>query len=248
MTSQVVGTRRTPWASIAQSTAATALLALALASPASALDEQAGDQKAIKSCEERLCTMLLRKEAKGDDLKCTLGKTWGRNTIKSADTASAKWGFGDARCTVDLNISRALIVGAVASEGKFKLHVPPHTANCQVEQDGQVKTFTATLAPKIVFKDGKAEKVWVNLMKVEGPTAIRDTIRLVAQLEDGLGLFHRPMLKAINRFIHTSCARNYPQAIQSASSQSTPARKPKAAKPAAPPAAKPEAPPAPAAK
>ena len=78
------------------------------------------------------------------------------------------------------------------------------------------KPAKATLAPKIVFKDGKAEKVWIRLLDVEGPTAIRDTLKMAAQLEDGLGIFHRAMIKSINKFIHTSCARNYPQALVSA--------------------------------
>ena len=107
--------------------------------PARALEEQPGETQAIKSCEERLCTMLLRKEPRGDDLKCELTKTWARKTIKGAETKGTTWGFGDARCTVQLNISRALIVGAM-SQPAFKLHVPTHTAHCVVEQDGVPKT------------------------------------------------------------------------------------------------------------
>jgi hypothetical protein len=52
------------------------LLAVLLGTPSAlALDEQASEAKLIKSCEERLCTMLLRKDPRGDDLKCELTKT-----------------------------------------------------------------------------------------------------------------------------------------------------------------------------
>jgi hypothetical protein len=204
--------------------------AAAGASPVDALEEQAGETQALKSCEERLCTMLLRKEPVGDDLKCELTKTWAKSTIKSADTKTLKWGFGDARCSVKLSISRTLVVEAMTRED-FKLHVPQHTATCVVEENGQLKPMKATLAPKIVFKNGQAEKVWVNLIDIEGSTAIGDTLRAAAYLEDKLGLFHRPMIKSINRFIYKHCVKSYPQALISAASA---AAKPKNSKPAGP--------------
>jgi hypothetical protein len=139
-----------------------------------------------------------------------------------------KWGFGDARCSVDIHLSRTLIVQAMTA-GAAKVHVPATTANCLVEQDGTLQPVTATLAPKISFKDGKADKVWINLMRVEGPPAIKSTLQAAAQLQDGLGLFQRPMIKAINRFIYKHCVTTYPQAL---ASSSTPAAKPAHAKPA----------------
>lgn len=172
--------------------------------PARALEEQRGEEAAIKACDKRLCTILLQKNAKGDDLRCSLTKTWARSTIKEADSRKLSWGFGDARCTVDINISRALLVAAVSDE-QSKLRVPPHTANCLVEQDGKLEKVTAVLAPKIVFKDGRADKVWVNLKSVEGPPSIRLTLQTAAQLADTLGLFHKQMIKAINRYIERHC-------------------------------------------
>ena len=206
-----------------------AVAALSLASltawepRAHALEEQAGEAQALKACEERLCTMLLHKNPKGADLKCDLTKTWSKSTIKSAESKTLRWGFGDARCSVKLDLSRALVIGAM-TQPQFKLHVPPHTANCMVEENGVLKPMRATLAPKIVFKGGQADKVWVNLISVEGSTAIGDTLRTAAYLEDNLGLFHRPMIKAINRFINRYCAKHYPQTA-APEPQSKPAKK-----------------------
>ncbi len=120
-----------------------------------------------------------------------------------------KWGFGDARCTVQIDISRARIVAAVTAR-RPNSAVPAHTANCIVEQDGQLKTVTATLAPKIVFKDGKAEKIWINLLNVEGPAAIKATLSTAAQLNDTIGLFHRTMLKSVNGYIYKHCPKYFP--------------------------------------
>ena len=191
--------------------AAAAALLFALLAPAHALDEQANETKLIKSCEERLCTMLLTKNPKGDDLKCELTKTWAKSTIKGAENHTMKWGYGDARCSVQLHIPRANIVAALTSP-EYTFEVAPHTADCVVEQEGEAQTVKATLAPKIAFKDGKAEKVWVNLKSIKGPVGIKTSLWLAANLSDKVGLFHRPMLKGINGFINKHCPKNYPSA------------------------------------
>ena len=206
------------------------LLSLALAtSPARALEEQAGEAKAIDACDKRLCTILQQKNPTGEDLKCALTKTWAKSTLKEADQRNVQWGFGDARCTVHIDINRAKVVDAVAG-GKVKFWVPPHTAKCIVEQDGQMKTVTATVAPKIVFMDGRAEKIWINLLNVEGPAAIKATLTTAAQLNDSIGLFHRAMLKSVNGYIYKHCPKYHP--LTQAATAAPP--KPAAAKPAKP--------------
>src|SRR5262245_23243280 len=103
------------------------------ASAARALDEEAGEAQAIKACDERLCRMLVQRNPTGEDLKCRLTKTWARSTIKEADQRDLKWGFGDARCTVEINISRASILAALNGGKESKFWALPHTANCVVE-------------------------------------------------------------------------------------------------------------------
>lgn len=189
-----------------------ALASALLFTPASALEEQRGEAAAIKACDQRLCTILMQKNAKGDDLRCSLTKTWAKSTIKEANSHKLSWAFGDARCSVDINLNRALLVSALTGD-RTKFFVPPHTANCVVEQDGKLEKVTATLAPKIVFKDGKADKVWVNLKEVDGPAGIKATLLTAAQLADSLGLFHRQMIKAINRYVDRHCPKTFPQSV-----------------------------------
>jgi hypothetical protein len=187
--------------------------ALALAPPLSvrALEPQGGEKPAILDCERRLCTMLQQTSARGADLSCDLSKTWARSVLKDADQPTVKWGFGDARCSAHIRISRALIVTAMTQRGKdYKLWIPPHAATCLVEIDGVPETLKATLAPKLLMRDGRVEKVWVNLTSLEGPAALKATLWTAAKLVDNVGLLQWPMVKSFNRFITTTCPRKYP--------------------------------------
>jgi len=202
--------------------AALPICALALILPclsrAVALEEQAGEKKALDSCDRKLCAMLVEKKTVGEDLKCSLTKTWAKATIKSAETQTTKWGFGDARCTVQLHMSRAELVGALTAP-EFKLKAAPHTVDCVVEEDGAAKPIKATLAPKIEFKNGRAEKVRINLQKIDGPFAITSVLSAAATLEDRIGLFHRSMVKSVNRYIEKHCAHLLATAAKDAAGQ-----------------------------
>ena len=181
------------------------LSARALAGTAAlALEEQKGEAAAIDACDKRLCTILVEKNPHGSDLKCALTKTWAKSTIKEADSRRVSWGFGDARCTMDINISRASLIEAL-TEKRATFHTGRLTANCVVEQDGRLEKVTAVLAPKIEFRDGKADKVWVRLKSIEGPTSVTVTVQTAAQLADTFGVFHNQMLKSINRYIQRHC-------------------------------------------
>jgi hypothetical protein len=183
------------------------LAAAALAGPAAlALEEQKGEAAAIEACDKRLCAILVGKSPQGPDLKCALTKTWARSTIKEADSRQLSWGFGDARCSVEINLSRERLVEAMTAE-RTTFHVGRYTANCVVEQDGKLEKVTAVVAPKIEFRNGKADKVWVRLKSVDGPASVTLTLQTAAQLADTFGIFHRQMIKGINRYVERHCPK-----------------------------------------
>lgn len=171
-----------------------------------ALDELKHEKKTISVCERQLCTMLVKKEAKGSNLRCDLTKTWGEKTIKSAESSTLSWGFGDARCTVKLDVSRANIVQAVTAKD-WKFHLGEQQVNCLVEEDGKPKEVVVLVSPKIQFKDGKAEKIWINLKEANGPGGVTGLIKFAAKLSDTVGLFHGQMIKAVNGFIYKGCPK-----------------------------------------
>lgn len=200
-------------------------------SPAHALEELKHEKKAISTCELNLCKMLVTKEAKGHDLKCDLTKTWGKKTIKEAESSTLTWGFGDARCTVKIDVKRAEIINAI-SAGKAKFHLPDQKIDCIVEEsaDGRdAKHVIVVVSPKIEFKDGKADKIWVNLKSAEGPAGVTGTLKLAAFLSDKLGLFHGAMLKGVNGFIYKSCPKVLAKAEEEAKEKKAKAPKKKPA-------------------
>ena len=171
-----------------------------------ALEQQKGEAAAIEACDKRLCAILVGKSPQGPDLKCALTKTWARSTIKEADTQQLSWGFGDARCSMDIKLSRERLVEAMTAE-RNTFHAGRLTANCVVEQGGRLEKVTAVVAPKIEFRGGKADKVWVRLKSVDGPASVTLTLQTAAQLADTFGLFHRQMIKSINRYIDRHCPK-----------------------------------------
>jgi hypothetical protein len=176
------------------------------AAAAMALDEQPGEEAAIKECDKRLCSILLQKNPKGPDLKCSLTKTWARSKIKEADNQKVSWGFGDARCSVEINLDRGRLVAAMTDDD-VTFYPGRHTAHCFVEQDGKPEKVTAVVSPKIVFKNGKADKIWIRLKSVDGPASITLTVQTAAQFADNFGLFHRQMIRGVNRYIERHCPK-----------------------------------------
>lgn len=172
---------------------------------AHALDPRKDEKARLKSCEKSLCTLVTRKSPSRGDLACALTKTWGKKLIKEGSSSKKiSWGFGDARCAVDIKIPRSTIIAAL-SEPERTLDLPHHEVQCEVERSGSVDKVHIALAPRIHFKNGRAKKAWINLKKVEGPSAIKGLVWTVAQLEDSVGIFHRDLIKALNKLLVETC-------------------------------------------
>lgn len=185
------------------------LLALASTSAfARSLEVPPDEEAVIKACEKRLCGMILDKKPDGDDLNCDLQKTWAKDSLEGGKSQGVSWGFGDARCNANVTLSRADIIAAL-TQRKHTIRVPAHDVSCVVIREGEERPVAITMAPKLTFRKGRADKVWINLEKIEGPADVRATVWTAAQLEDKLGLFHRPLIRSINRFIHRRCEQRW---------------------------------------
>lgn len=175
-------------------------------SAAGALEELKHEKKAISACERALCTMLVKKETAGPDLKCDMAKTWGQQTIKSAESSTLSWAFGDARCTVKIEVRRADIIQAITA-AKAKFALPDQRVHCLVEEGGKPQDVHVLVSPKIEFRNGQAEKIWINLKEADGPAGVVALIRFAVGLSDKVGILHGGLVKSVNGFINKSCPK-----------------------------------------
>ncbi|HEX2842915.1 hypothetical protein [Hyphomicrobium sp.] len=204
------------------------------AAPGRALEEPPEELPALKACEKRLCMMVMEKSEKGDDFKCDAQKTWAKSTLEGGESKGVSWGFGDARCKANIKLERADIIAAL-TKPKHTVRIPAQEVNCVLDREGEIKPVVIKLAPKLTFKDGKADKVWINLETIEGPADVKSTIWTAAKLEDSLGIFHRPMIKSINKFLYRQCPKRYgPGAEAKADKKADPKDKAKAKPPSSP--------------
>jgi len=172
-----------------------------------ALDEPKGEKEALKACEKRLCDLVTKKGPSSGDFSCGLSKTWAKQELKEGSaTGRMSWGFGDARCSVDLKLARATIVSALA-DPKATVQFPEHTVTCIIEGEKGPTNVTATLAPKAEFEGGHAKKVWINLKKVEGPSVMKGLAIGAAKLEDNIGIFRGALVESLNRLVHEKCPK-----------------------------------------
>lgn len=184
-----------------------ALMAGASGAGAQALQETASERDVLKACEKKICEIVVKKEASGADFACTLTKTWAKDKIKEGiEKKRLSWSLGNARCVIDVGMKRADILEAMAKPA-HTIELSPQTVKCQVEREKDTLDVNVTLAPKIQFKAGKAEKAWLNVKNIEAPTVIRGAIWTVAQAEDYFGLFHSDMVAEINEFTGQKCVK-----------------------------------------
>ena len=182
-----------------------AALATCAGTATHAMEEKKNEKDQRKQCERSICELVVKKAPATGDVSCPLTKTWARKSIK--DTSEARqvaWSFGDASCHVDLKLPRSLVVAALG-EGEVKLELPLHTVKCEIEREKEVTPVLLTFGPKVLFKNGKAKRVWINLKSVDGPTVIKGLATTVAKLEDSVGVFQKDLLKLINTFVRERC-------------------------------------------
>lgn len=171
-----------------------------------ALEEGKEEKAQLESCEKDLCAILVKREA-GNDLQCTMQKTWAGSKIKQGvEERKLTWSLGDVRCGLKLEAKRQEIVDALTKPA-FEWKLPAHKVQCEVEREKEVIPISVALAPKIQFKDGKAAKVWLGIGEIQAPAVVKGAIWTAAQLEDTFGVVHSDLVKEINKFIYDRCPK-----------------------------------------
>jgi hypothetical protein len=181
-------------------------LSLAVSMSAFALEEAKDEKEKLETCERDLCTILVKREA-GNDLQCSLQKTWAGSKIKQGvEEKKLTWSLGDVRCEIKLEVKRQDMLDAL-TKPKFELKLPTHAVRCEVEREKEVLPVSVALTPRVLFKDGKATTVWLGIGEIQAPAVVKGAIWTAAQLEDNFGVVHSDLIKEINRFVYERCPK-----------------------------------------
>lgn len=229
-----------------------AMAAMAGMGPAAALEAGKDEKDNLRACERRVCDIMLKRSLKGDDVKCHIVKTWEKSTIKNGVEGKNKlsWSMGDAKCEMDLSLSRGELVAAMSAPShRFKFG--EQTITCVIEQEKSLRNVRVVLEPEVEFDKGEAKRGKVHVKKVSAPFFIKTGIWTAATLIDTVGVFQRDLVKELNKLSRQRCPEQYgkPEGVagksapkaKSAGADAKPTQKPevpaKTAAPAGPAAA-----------
>ncbi len=192
-------------------TATFPILLIAAGSAQADFKVPADEAEKLKACEMAVCQQIVKKGPAEGHLTCDLSKTWARSFIEDGiKEKSFKWGLGDARCALKLDLGRDILVKAL-TEPDYTLQIPAQTAACAAETGDSITSVKITLAPKLVFKAGAVTSVTLAVGEIEAPALVKGVIWSAAKMEDTVGLFHSQLLKEINGFIQKRCPGEVPK-------------------------------------
>jgi hypothetical protein len=185
-------------------TAAMAGSLVLAAHSAVAADHLLTDKQSFERCASQACSILNRKATETGNLNCELVKTWHSPSFSETATRFLTADINSLHCSLRLEVNQAQMVAAIGNH-EHVLALSSHAVDCVLEGPKDVRSITATLEPKIRFGNGRADRMWINLTTIDGPATLTGPIKTATRLGDIAGLFHRPIITAINEFIHERC-------------------------------------------
>jgi len=172
-----------------------------------AAQAQSTEIERIQQCDRDLCGIIQSPSQSGRALQCDLGVTWYKEELdKAAKSKSLTWPFGDARCSLKLDVERASLAGAV-TEKIYKLKLTEHAATCEVENNGTRYPATVKLAPEIEFNAGNATSASLQVTDIEANVLVKGLIWSVAKLEANFGLFQKDLVIGLNAYLERCRSR-----------------------------------------
>jgi hypothetical protein len=159
----------------------------------------------IAQCDRDLCSIIRAPGGEGRPLRCELGRTFYKEQLdKLARSRRLIWPFGDARCTLNVDVQRAILARSMTDD-RYTLKLPKHPASCEVEYRGERYPVTVQIAPEVKFEDGRATSVTLGVQEVEANIVIKALLWSASKLEDSFGLFQDDFLRGINGYVEQHC-------------------------------------------
>jgi hypothetical protein len=171
------------------------------------LSERMRREKAARqACKIDICGIARLKRPEGDNVRCTVVRTWTSAELAELFKDRLNWPFGPAQCTVDVKIDRGVLVKAM-TEPEFNARVGKHTVNCQLDdRDGNVKyTISFVVDPEVKFERGRAVKASLHWSKVDGNALAKSALWSASKIDNTFNVFEKSVVDAINAFFTDKC-------------------------------------------
>ena len=167
--------------------------------------QQQTEMERLQQCDRDLCAMIRAPSGSGPALQCDLSKTFCKEQIdKALRPKRLGWIFGDADCTLKLDVARGIIAKSM-TEDRHTLKVPEQPASCEVEHNGTRYPVKVSLAPEITFRDGRATAVSLGVRDIEANPMIKAVLWSAAKLQSSLGLWQDDFVRGVNRYVEREC-------------------------------------------
>lgn len=172
------------------------------------LEQILAEEKANRrDCKIKICDILRNKSPEGDDIACSVTKTWPKPDLdKIMSKGRVSWPWGHTRCEADINVKRATLIAAM-SEKNYEANFDEHKVDCEIERkkEGETYALKISVKPTVTFEDGKAKKVVLNWGDLEAPTMAKGVIWPATGLDNKLNIFGGEVVDMINSFATTKC-------------------------------------------
>lgn len=168
--------------------------------------EEKAEREARKACKVRICAAFHNKKADGEDISCSVLKTWRKEQLtKLTEKAKVAWPWGRVKCTADVKLKREMLVKALAAD-KLEAALDTHHVACEIERDGAEKAeIKISFAPKVTFEKGKAVKAVLGWGKIEAPTLVKGAMWTATATDNTFNVLQGTVVEDINDFIGPKC-------------------------------------------
>jgi hypothetical protein len=168
----------------------------------------AAEKAARRDCKIDLCKAFAGQASSGT-IACDMTRTWTKDDILARIVGgSYVWGYGHTKCTIKLNLDRALLAKGYA-EGAAKIDFPTHTMTCDVDDadpaKGKAFSTNMSITPTVTFEKGQATAVSLGDIKTEGSTVASAAVTSIMAVDRLSGIVSRGAAKEINAMFYTSC-------------------------------------------
>lgn len=169
--------------------------------------EERAEKEARRACKVEICSVIASKDPNGPDISCDIVKTWREKAITKMLGGRIDWPWGKAVCRSRLEIKREALAKAM-SEPNYEVALPEQKAHCELAQKGEGEPYAVdiSLAPKVVFKNGKAVEARLNWGEASAPMLVYALIYAGTGLDNQTNVLGPEVVNMVNGFTSKKCA------------------------------------------